>query len=130
MRRSHLVLTAVGIAAAAVTGSAFTAANTVPNTVAGYGEGQVTGATVTDIDYTPYASDNTDLGTVVFQSSTNVTGKTATLTLKMGTTPVGSSPYSCTLGAYAAGTMDITCDTSADHPDFDSFDHVGLTIVD
>jgi hypothetical protein len=130
MRRSHLVLTAVGISAAAVTGSAFTAANTVPDTVAGYGEGQVTGATVTDIDYTPYAADNTDLDTVVFQSSTDVTGKTATLTLKNGTNPVGLSPYACSLGAYAAGTMDITCDVSADHPDFDSFDHVGLTIVD
>jgi hypothetical protein len=130
MRRSHLVLTAVGISAAAVTGSAFTAANVVPDTVAGYGEGQVTGATVTDIDYTPYATDNTDLDTVVFQSSTDVTGKTATLTLKNGTTPVGSSPYTCTLGAYAAGTMDITCSTAADHPDFDSFDHVGLTIID
>jgi hypothetical protein len=130
MRRSHLVLTAVGVSAAAVTGSAFTAANSVPDTVAGYGQGQVTGATVTDIDYTPYASDNTDLATVVFQSSTDVTGKTATLTLKDGTTPVGSSPYSCTLGAYAAGEMLITCDTSADHPDFESFDFVGLTIVD
>src|SRR3954469_9150194 len=73
MRRSHLVLTAVGISAAAVTGSAFTAANVVPDPVAGYGEGQVACATVTDIDYTPYATDNTDLDTVVFQSSTDVT---------------------------------------------------------
>jgi hypothetical protein len=130
MRRSHLVLSAVALSAAAVTGSAFTAANSVPPTVAGYGENTVSGATITDIDYVAYASDNTDVETVVFQSSTDVTGKTATLTLKMGTTPVGLSPYACTLGGYAAGTMDITCDTSADHPDFDSFDTVGLTVVD
>jgi hypothetical protein len=128
MRRSQLLLAGVGVAAAAVTGSAFTAANTVPNTVAGYGQGQVTGATITDIDYTPYASDNTDLATVVFNSSTDVTGKTATLTLKSGTTVVNT--YTCTLGAYAAGTMDITCSTAADHPDFDAFDFVGLTVVD
>ena len=130
MRRSHIVFTGVAISAAAVTGSAFTAANTVPATVAGYGENTVTGATVTDIDYVPYASDNTDVQSVVFQSSTDITGKTATLTLKSGTTPVGASPYTCTLGAYAAGTMDITCSTAADHPDFDDFNTVGLTVVD
>ena len=129
MRRSHLVLAGVGVAAAAVTGSAFTAANMVPDTVAGYGQGQVTGATVTDIDYTPYASDNTDLGAVVFNSSTDVTGKTATLTLKSDATTVLGT-YTCTLGAYATGTMDITCDTSADHPSFDAFSYVGLTVVD
>lgn len=129
MRRSQLVLTGVAVTAVAVTGSAFTAANSVPDTVAGYGQGQVTGATVTDIDYVPYASDNTDLATVVFNSSTDVTGKTATLTLKSDATTVLGT-YACTLGAYAAGTMDISCDTSSDHPDFASFSFVGLTVVD
>jgi hypothetical protein len=103
--------------------------NAVPDSVAGYGQGEVTGATVTDIDYTPYASDNTDLGAVVFNSSTDVTGKTATLTLKSDATTVLGT-YTCSLGAYAAGTMDITCDTTSDHPDFDAFSYVGLTVVD
>jgi len=129
MRKSHLALAGVGVAAAAVTGSAFTAANVVPASVAGYGQGAVSGATVTDIDYTPYASDNTDLGAVVFNSSTDVTGKTATLTLKSNATTVLGT-YTCALGAYAAGTMDITCDTSTTHPDFDAFTYVGLTVVD
>jgi hypothetical protein len=129
MRKTHLALAGLGLTAAAVTGSAFTAANVVPASVAGYGQGSVTGATVTDIDYTPYASDNTDLGAVVFNSSTDVTGKTATLTLKSDATTVLGT-YTCTLGAYAAGTMDITCDTTSDHPDFDSFTYVGLTVVD
>ena len=129
MRKSHLALAGLGLTAAAVTGSAFTAANVVPASVAGYGQGSVTGATVTDIDYTPYASDNTDLGAVVFNSSTDVTGKTATLTLKSDATTVLST-YTCALGAYAAGTMDITCDTTSDHPDFDAFTYVGLTVVD
>jgi hypothetical protein len=129
MRKSHLALAGLGLTAAAVTGSAFTAANAVPDSVAGYGQGAVSGATVTDIDYTPYASDNTDLGAVVFNSSTDVTGKTATLTLKSDATTVLGT-YTCTLGAYAAGTMDITCDTTSDHPDFDSFTYVGLTVVD
>ena len=129
MRKSHLALAGLGLTAAAVTGSAFTAANVVPASVAGYGQGAVTGATVTDIDYTPYASDNTDLGAVIFNSSTNVTGKTATLTLKSDATTVLGT-YSCALGAYAAGTMDITCDTTSNHPSFDSFSYVGLTVVD
>ncbi len=137
MRRSQVVLAGIAVAGAAVTGSAFTAANVVPNSVAGYGQGAVTGATIYDIDYTPYAADNTDLGAVVFQSSTDVTGKTATMTLKQNTTLVGSSPYSCSLGAWNptggprnSGAMDITCSAASDHPDFDSFNFVGLTVVD
>jgi len=129
MRRTHLLVAGLGVAAAAVTGSAFTAANTVPDTVAGYGQGEVSGATVTDVDYAPLTGDNTDLATVVFNSSTDVTGKTATLTLKSDATTVLNT-YTCSLGAYAAGTMDITCDTTSDHPDFDSFNYVGLTVVD
>ncbi len=129
MRKSHLALAGLGLTAAAVTGSAFTAANVVPASVAGYGQGAVTGATVTDVDYTPYASDNTDLATVTFNSSTNVTGKTASLTLKQNAVVVGT--FTCdTTGAYAAGTMDIVCDASATHPDFDTFNFVGLTVLD
>jgi hypothetical protein len=129
MRKTHLALAGLGLTAAAVTGSAFTAANVVPASVAGYGQGAVTGATVTDIDYTPYAADNTDLGSVTFNSSTNVQNKTASLTLKQGTTVVAT--VACdTTGAYAAGTMDIVCDATATHPDFDSFNFVGLTVLD
>jgi hypothetical protein len=129
MRTSRIVLTGVAVAAAAVTGSAFTAANVVPTSVAGYGQGSVTGATVTDIDYVAYAADNTDLGSVTFNSSTNVNGKTASLTLKQGTTVIGT--FTCdTTGTYAAGTMDIVCDASSTHPDFDTFNFVGLTVLD
>ena len=129
MRKTHLALAGLGLTAAAVTGSAFTAANVVPTSVAGYGQGSVTGATVTDIDYTPYASDHTDLGSVTFNSSTNVQNKAASLTLKQGTTVIAT--FSCdTTAAYAAGTMDIVCDASSTHPDFDSFNFVGLTVLD
>jgi hypothetical protein len=129
MRKSHVLLTGLAVAGAAVTGSAFTAANVVPGSVAGYGQGAVTGATVTDVDYTPLAADNTDLGSVTFNSSTNVVGKTASLTLKQGTTVIGT--FSCdTSGPYGSGTMDIVCDASSTHPDFDSFNFVGLTVLD
>ncbi|MFD2093827.1 hypothetical protein [Blastococcus deserti] len=130
MRRSHVVLTGIAVAGAAVTGSAFTAANVMPSTtVAGYGQTSVTGATVTDIDFLPYTADNTDVGSVTFNSSTNVGGKTASLTLKQGTTVIGT--FTCdTTGAYNLGTMDIVCDASSTHPDFDSFNFVGLTVLD
>lgn len=43
-----VALSALGLAA----GGAFTASNTVPTTVAGYGSNTVTGASVSSIDYT------------------------------------------------------------------------------
>ena len=138
MRTSRLVLAAAGIAAAAVTTSAFTASNDVTgvhHNVAGYGEVTATGAVVTDITYTPQASDNTYLHEVVFTTSTDVTGQTATLTLKSGSTPVtvGASSakfVTCTNGTYAASAMTITCDVLADTVPFTGFDTVGLTVVD
>ena len=131
MRTSPLLLAGLGVTAlaVAVTGSAGTAANAVPDSLAGYGQGTVTGATVTDVDYSPYVMDNTDLGAITFTSATDVRGKTASLTLKRGATVVGT--FSCsTTGAYSAGSMDIVCDASSTHPDFGSFDVVGLTILD
>ena len=130
MRRTHVVLTGIAVAGAAVTGSAFTAANVVPNSVAGYGQGSVTGATISDVDYTPYASDNTDLGSVTFNSDTNVNGKTATLTLKNGTSVVGTFSCDTTTSVYSGVTMDIVCNTAATHPAFASFNFVGLTVMD
>lgn len=130
MRRSHLLLAGLGITAVAVTGSAFTAANVVPTSIAGYGQGAVTGATVTDIDYTALSSNNTFLDTVTFNSSTNVNGKTATLTLKQGTSVVGTFTCDTTTSVYGASTMDIICSTSPTNPAFDSFNFVGLTVLD
>jgi hypothetical protein len=137
MRTSHVVLAAAGIAAAVVTGSAFTDSNDVSgvtHNVAGYGEVTATGATVTDISYVPQASDNTYLYQVVFTTSTNVSGQTATLTLKSGTTPltVGASSakfVTCTNGTFTT-SMTITCDVAASTVAFTAFDTVGLTVVD
>lgn len=128
MRRSHVVLAGIAVAGAAVTGSAFTAANVVPNSVAGYGQGTVSGATISNIAYTPAPADNTNLASVVFTSSTNVTGRTATMTLKNGSSPVGTSPYSCTVGSWDGTSVPITCATP-DSPPIASFNTVGLTVV-
>jgi hypothetical protein len=134
MRKSRVVLAGAGVAAAVATGTAFTAANTFtqPSAIAGYGQTLVTGATVTDTDFTAYSADPTDLATVVFNTSTNVNGKTATLTLKNGVTGPVIGTFTCDTSSsvYGSGTMDIICDTSATHPKFDAFTYVGLTVLD
>jgi hypothetical protein len=128
MRKSHVLLAGVAVAAAAVTTSAFTAGNTLSASKAGYGESTVTGATVTDIVYTPWATDNAKLGQIVFTTSTDVTGLTATMLLREADSDiVGTNPYTCVI-AGTVGTQTITCAT-ADHPDLDSFVTVGLTVV-
>lgn len=127
MRTSRIVLAGVAVATAAAAGTAFTAANTLPTTTtAGYGTAAVTGAAVSNIAYAT-AADPANLARVTFTSTTDVTGRTATLTLRSGTTIVGS-PYSCVLGAYSGTSMSITCDTT-DNPAITSFNTVGLTVV-
>jgi len=109
-------------------GTAFTASNTLPaGGVSGYGQSVATGATVTDIAVTTLSTDASKLASVAFTSSTDVTGKTVKMTLKSGSSVVGS-PYTCTLGAYSAGSMTITCAT-ADNPLLNSYDTTGLTVV-
>lgn len=128
MRMSHIVLAGAAVVAAAVSTSAFTAGNDLDDSQAGYGESTVTGATVTDIEYTPWATDNARLGQVVFTTSTNVTGLTATMLLRNGSnTIVGTNPYSCLI-AGTVGSQTITCATG-DHPELDDFVTVGLTVV-
>jgi hypothetical protein len=131
MHKSVTLLAAVALAGAAFAGvSAFTASNSIaPVGVSGYGEDTATGATITNVATTPLASDNSKVDHVTFTSSTDVTGKTASMTLRMNASrAVVGTPYTCTLGTYALGTMTITCATP-DNPDLRSFDTTGLTVV-
>ena len=127
MRKSRVLLAGVVVAAAAAATSAFTASNTVPASVAGYGEGAITGAIVTDIHYVQNAADSTNLDSVVFTTSTDVTGRTATMTLKKTGAVVGT-PYGCVI-AGTVGTQTITCDTTGSTRKFEDFDSVGLTVL-
>lgn len=129
MRMSRVLLAGVAVAGAAVTTSAFTASNTVPASVAGFGEGAVTGATVTDIHYVQNASDGTILDAVEFTSTTNLTGRTVTMTLKKSGGVVGT-PYTCAVKTpWDATDIVITCDTTGSTLDFEDFDSVGLTVI-
>jgi hypothetical protein len=135
MRKSRVLLAGVAVAAAAAATSAFTASNTLPaDSVVGYGELHVTGATITNVHYVPNATDATNIDAVEFTSSTDVTGQTAVMTLKNTVlaveTPTANSPYSCSVKtAWAAGSMVLTCDTSAHTLTFADFDLVGLSIT-
>ncbi|TFV86251.1 hypothetical protein [Blastococcus sp. CT_GayMR16] len=135
MRKSRLLLAGVAVAAAAVGTSAFTASNTVPNSVAGSGQGSVTGAVVTDIHYVQNAADATVVDAVEFTSTTNLTGKTTTMTLKTtGGTVVVGTPYTCAVktawDALAVPPIIVmTCDTTGSPRTFDEFDSVAITVV-
>ncbi|MGY1619760.1 hypothetical protein ACI797_23710 [Geodermatophilus sp. SYSU D00691] len=123
MRTSKLVLAGAGIAAATAVGSAFTASNTVAASVAGYGEGTVTGTAVTDIDYTPVTGDASRLDSVVFTTTEDNSGRNARLVLKNNGSVVGSQ-YTCSIT-----TTTITCNLG-DDPAFTTFNTVGLSVYD
>lgn len=105
MRRSSKVVIAGIVAAGAIGGvAAFTAGNTVPASVAGYGSATVSGATATAIDYTLSADGTTITGaSVVFNS--DLTGKTVAAGFNSG------AQSDCTLGVYnaLASTHTATC---------------------
>jgi hypothetical protein len=135
MRKSSKLFVAVAAAGLVATGgSAFTTSNSFTNTsnVLGYGENAVSGTTVSDITYTTNTSDAAKLDNVVFTAKTDITGKTAKLTLKDSAgANVGSGTYSCTLGTWdaTASTIVVTCAT-ADGPLVSLVSKTGLSVVD
>jgi hypothetical protein len=137
MRKSRLLLAGVAVAAAAAATSAFTASNTVPPSVAGFGQAEVSGATVTNIHYVVNADDGTILDAVEFTTTDDITNNTSTMTLKTGSTAgvggtVVGDPYPCVVKAGAGwdGTsLVLTCDTTGTTRNFEDFDAVGLTVI-
>ena len=116
MRKSRVLLAGVAVAAAAAATSAFTNSNTVPPSVAGYGQAAVTGAVVTNTHFVSNTADPTILDSVEFTTSTHLTGTyTATLTFRTGVDASDSSGgtviaptagYACVESTpWAAGSM-------------------------
>ncbi|HET7051842.1 MAG TPA: hypothetical protein VFI54_26465 [Solirubrobacteraceae bacterium] len=94
----------VVIAAIAAGGAAFTASNTVPATVAGYGTSNITGATVTALHYTLNAD-----GTQITDAALTFDGDQTGNVVKAG---FGTDALTtCTVGAYNSGadTTPATC---------------------
>ena len=140
MRKSRVLLAGAAVAAAAVTTSAFTAGNDVPDSVAGYGQGTVTGAEINSISYTRNATDGTIVDAVVFESYTDITNSTSTMTLKTTGGTVVVDSYTCAVttpwdALAPTPFLILTCDTTAAANggkvrNFADFDTVGLTVID
>ena len=134
MRKSTKVFGALAVAGvAAVSGSAFTASNTMPTTTpgkVGYGSTTVSGITVDKVEYVVSTADASKIDQVKFVSTdTGAANSTGTLKIMNGTTVIVGS-QSCTL--TSAGTAPVvytfTCDPSPD-PAATDFDTVSLTVT-
>jgi hypothetical protein len=91
------------IAALAAGGAAFTASNTLPASVAGYGSSTISGATATSLDYTL----NGD-GSQITAANLTFTGDLTGRTVKAGFN--SSSLTTCTVGTYDGTTSTpVTC---------------------
>ena len=96
-RTKRIIGAIVVIAAIAAGGAAFTASNTVPDTVAGYGTSNITGATVTALHYTLNAD-----GTEITDASLTFHGDQTGNVVKAG---FGTDALTtCTVGSYDSGT--------------------------
>jgi hypothetical protein len=136
MRKSRVLLAGVAVAAAAAATSAFTASNTVDNSVAGYGQGTVSGAHISNFHYVANAADGTIVDSIEFDADKDLTNNTVTLTLKKldGSVPpvevVAHTPYDCDVKtAWNTTKIVMTCDTTGDTLNFEDFDMTGVTVL-
>ena len=127
MRLSRVLLAGVAVAGVAATTSAFTSNNTITadNNVAGYINTTVSGATISNIAYTPDPADQTRLNAVVFTTSNDITGASAVLTFKQGTGPATGQANTCAV----SGASTITCTVSPGPLLFTAFDGFALTVT-
>jgi hypothetical protein len=134
MLKSRVILTGLAVAAAAVAGSAFTAANdftAVADDAVGFGSTTVSGATVTASNYEVTTGDSSTLDSITYTHTGDdlvPTHNEAHLYLK-GATP---SDWACTIGAHGApavGKQLIVCDFGVTPVAINSFDTVELTIM-
>lgn len=102
-RRMVAVLVVIGAIAAG--GAAFTASNTVPDTVAGFGTSHITGATAQSLNY-QYSSD----GTSITEEDLVFTGDITADVVKAGFNTDGLT--ACTVGALTGGNTPVTCTVS------------------
>jgi hypothetical protein len=96
-RKTRRILAAVaGIGALAAGGSAFTASNTVPASVAGYGSSTISGATATSLNYT-LGTDGTTITAADLVFTGDLTGRTVKANF-------GSAALTaCSVGTYNSG---------------------------
>jgi hypothetical protein len=111
MKRKPLSIVA-GVAvvgALAAGGAAFTASNTIPDTVMGFGTSNITGAVATSLTYTRSADGSTiTAATIVF------TGDIHTRTVEAGFN--ANALETCAAGVFAAGETTVVCTPATPEP--------------
>jgi hypothetical protein len=134
MRKSRVLLAGVAVAAAAAATSAFTAGNTVQDSVAGYGSALVTGATTAHINYQLNSTDKSVVDGIVFDLNENFDDAVANEGLEAWLQlqddqgdPVGT-PVQCTFAAFASAVTPVSCDITGTA--ITSFDGVALTVAE
>jgi hypothetical protein len=109
--KTKKIVLAVAVIGALAAGVAFTEANVVPDSVAGYDNTTITGATATAVNYT-LSADGTDITDVVVTFSTDITGKHVRIGFNGGA--LGSDcTIAGTVGSQTATCSGLTQDTVA-----------------
>jgi hypothetical protein len=106
-RRILLGLVVVGGLAAG--GAAYTASNTIPDTVMGFGTSNITGATATSLTYTRTAD-----GSAITAATLVFTGDISTRTVEAGFN--ANALDTCAAGTFAAGSTTVVCTMGTPEP--------------
>jgi hypothetical protein len=120
-KTKKIVLAVAVIGAIAAGGVAFTDANVVPDSMAGYKDTTVSGATATAVNYT-LSSDGTNIDAVVVTFSTDITGKHVRIAFNNGTLT-----SDCTI-AGTVGSQTATCSSLTQATD--TATHLAVTVND
>jgi hypothetical protein len=120
-KTKKIVLAVAVIGAIAAGGVAFTDANVVPDSMAGYKDTTVSGATATAVNYT-LSADGTNIDEVIVTFSTDVTGKHVRVAFNNGTLS-----SDCTI-AGTAGSQTATCSGLTQATD--TATHLAVTVND
>jgi hypothetical protein len=113
LRRILIPLTIL-LAAFAIGGAVFAAANTVPASSAGEGSSVVSGYTITAIAYTLNAADPRNIDLVTYTATANNGSVAAVLTnMKTKFDSIGGSWYTCTRLGGVPPAHNLSCVTTA-----------------
>ena len=111
--RRLLLPVAIVLAAFAIGGAVFTAANTVPNSTAGEGSNVVSGYTISNIVYNLNAVDPRDVDSITYDATADNGSLVAALpNLKTNFETLPGTWYTCTRTGGAPPLHNISCDTT------------------
>jgi hypothetical protein len=124
-KTTRIVAAIAVIGAVAAGGAAFTADESLPTNVAGYGTTSVTGGTVTDLQYTLSAD-----GQYIDSASLTFTGDVSADTIGIGFDNYASGALqSCTPGTYSSPSTPVTCTFTADTIPTTAQDNVHVAVT-